>query len=112
MALAVHSPRFCQPAVRLRRPISRHHAIRAFDGHSGNNGAVVGGALSDHCTVRHSLATGRAGAEFKTDFKRHTVPYADILAGGPPKDGIPSIDAPAFVSVADADQWLRFAPHS
>jgi Protein of unknown function (DUF3179) len=48
-----------------------------------------------------------AGDEFRTDFSRHTVPYAEILSGGPPKDGIPAIDTPAFVSVAEADQWLR-----
>ncbi len=48
-----------------------------------------------------------AAAEFATDFKRHTAPYADILSGGPPKDGIPAIDTPKFVAVADADAWLR-----
>jgi hypothetical protein len=50
--------------------------------------------------------TGGA-AEFKTDFARHTVPYSDILSGGPPKDGIPAIDKPVFVPVTDADTWLR-----
>ncbi len=45
--------------------------------------------------------------EFKTDFKRHTVPYGEILSGGPPKDGIPAIDTPAFISVIDADAWLK-----
>ena len=29
------------------------------------------------------------------------------MTGGPPKDGIPSIDNPAFESVADADVWLH-----
>ena len=47
-----------------------------------------------------------AAREFKTDFTRHTIPYSDVLSGGPPKDGIPSIDNPNFVSVADADGWL------
>ena len=45
-------------------------------------------------------------AEWATDFTRATIDYADIVTGGPPKDGIPSIDAPQFESVADADQWL------
>ncbi len=50
-----------------------------------------------------------AGAtrEFTTDFSRHSVPYADILSGGPPKDGIPALDAPQYVSVSAADAWLR-----
>lgn len=48
-----------------------------------------------------------AEAEFDTDFSRHTVPYNEILSGGPPKDGIPSIDDPQFVSVEEADEWLE-----
>jgi hypothetical protein len=35
------------------------------------------------------------------------VPYTEILSGGPPKDGIPAITAPKYISVADADGWLR-----
>jgi hypothetical protein len=31
-----------------------------------------------------------------TDFSRHSVPFAQIKSGGPPKDGIPAIDAPHF----------------
>jgi len=45
--------------------------------------------------------------EFKTDFSKHRVPYAEILSGGPPKDGIPAIDNPTFVSIAQADEWLK-----
>ncbi len=46
-------------------------------------------------------------AEFKTDFTKHIVPYAEIFSGGPPKDGIPAIDAPKFISVSEADAWLK-----
>lgn len=48
-----------------------------------------------------------ASAEFRTDFSRHTVPYGEILSGGPPKDGIPAIDQPQFVSVDEAAGWLQ-----
>ena len=48
-----------------------------------------------------------ATREFKTDFTRHSVPYSDILSGGPPKDGIPAIDDPTFVTVSEADEWLE-----
>ncbi len=48
-----------------------------------------------------------ATREFITDFSKHIVPYSEILSGGPPKDGIPAIDEPKFVSVAEADQWLK-----
>jgi hypothetical protein len=47
-----------------------------------------------------------AEAEFTTDFSKHSVPYSEILSGGPPKDGIPAIDSPQFVSVGDADAWI------
>ncbi len=43
---------------------------------------------------------------WKTDFTKHTVPLGEILSGGPPKDGIPAIDRPRFVSVREADRWL------
>jgi hypothetical protein len=48
-----------------------------------------------------------AEAEFATDFSRHSVPYSQVLSGGPPKDGIPAIDDARFVSVEDADSWLE-----
>ena len=31
-----------------------------------------------------------------TNFDKHLVPYDQIMSGGPPKDGIPSIDKPQF----------------
>ncbi len=52
------------------------------------------------------LPPAGATREFATDFSRHSVPYAEILSGGPPKDGIPAIDEPQYVSVAEADAWL------
>lgn len=49
-----------------------------------------------------------AGAqrEFFTDFSISAVSFDEILSGGPPKDGIPSIDDPKFISVEDADDWI------
>jgi len=49
----------------------------------------------------------RAESEFTTDFSKHSVPYSEILSGGPPKDGIPPIDAPQFIPVKEADEWLE-----
>jgi len=48
-----------------------------------------------------------ARAQFSTDFNRHTVPYSDVLSGGPPKDGIPAVEEPTFVSAAAADGWIE-----
>jgi len=44
----------------------------------------------------------------RTDFSRHSVDYSEIISGGPPKDGIPAIDSPAFVPAAEA---RNLAPH-
>lgn len=41
-----------------------------------------------------------------TDWKRHTIDYNEIFSGGPPRDGIPSIDEPKFVDAAAASEWL------
>lgn len=46
------------------------------------------------------------GEVWITDFSRHTVPLEEIVSGGPPKDGIPALDDPVFVSVQEADDWL------
>lgn len=48
-----------------------------------------------------------AQSQFSTDFSKHSVPYSEILSGGPPKDGIPAIDDPKFVSAEEADAWLK-----
>jgi hypothetical protein len=37
----------------------------------------------------------------RTDFSKHSVPFAGIKSGGPPKDGIPAIDAPRLERLAD-----------
>ncbi len=36
------------------------------------------------------------------DFSRHSIPLDEIKSGGPPKDGIPALTAPAFVSAETA----------
>ena len=43
---------------------------------------------------------------WNTDWERHTIDYDEILSGGPPRDGIPSIDAPTFDSQDVAGIWL------
>lgn len=38
---------------------------------------------------------------WKTDFTRATVPFGEIISGGPPRDGIPPIDRPQFKPAAE-----------
>ncbi len=41
-----------------------------------------------------------------TNGVKHIVPLDQIVGGGPPKDGIPSIDHPKFIGVVDAQKFL------
>lgn len=43
---------------------------------------------------------------WNTNWERHTIQYDEILSGGPPRDGIPSIDNPTFISQEEASAWL------
>lgn len=44
---------------------------------------------------------------WNTNWERRTIEYDEVLSGGPPRDGIPSIDAPQFVNLDAAAQWLH-----
>lgn len=48
-----------------------------------------------------ALTTG-----WNTNWERRTIEYDEVLSGGPPRDGIPSIDAPQFVNFEAAAPWL------
>ncbi|HKG41387.1 MAG TPA: DUF3179 domain-containing protein [Nitrososphaeraceae archaeon] len=41
------------------------------------------------------------------DKEKHIVPVDQIVSGGPPPDGIPSIDDPKFISVQEAGRFLE-----
>jgi hypothetical protein len=70
----------------------------------------AGQAVPTGGTVAGALRTPEpppfATSEWRTDFTRRTVAWEEILSGGPPKDGIPAIDAPSFERVAAAAAWL------
>jgi hypothetical protein len=59
----------------------------------GGLAAGVGVALADPLSWRLEWP--------RTDFSRHSVPFTEVKSGGPPKDGIPAIDAPRFERLAD-----------
>jgi hypothetical protein len=42
-----------------------------------------------------------------TDFDLRSIELDEIQSGGPPKDGIPSIDHPQFENVDEAGQWVN-----
>jgi len=48
-----------------------------------------------------AVASSQSFNEF--DVSDATIPTDEILSGGPPRDGIPSIDHPVFIQPAAAD---------
>ncbi|MFC2095347.1 DUF3179 domain-containing protein [Candidatus Bipolaricaulota bacterium] len=71
-------------------------ALAQSDGFPGE--AIVGPLPVDVVNGRDVFETS-AGLPYIVD-------PALIQSGGPPKDGIPSIDVPQFVSVEEADEWI------
>ena len=65
-------------------------------------------ALGHAATAQVSLPPEAPPAlrQFDTDYTKHRIDLATLRSGGPPKDGIPSIDDPTFVSVAAASDWV------
>ncbi|MBT3642360.1 DUF3179 domain-containing protein [archaeon] len=45
--------------------------------------------------------------EDKNSQNSNEFDISKIVSGGPPKDGIPSIDDPKFVSMGEADNWIE-----
>lgn len=46
----------------------------------------------------------------RTDFSRHSIAYEEIFSGGPPRDGIPAIDHPAFATVSEITDLAASEP--
>jgi hypothetical protein len=63
-----------------------------------------GGPALSQSSLEDGLNVSTSG--WKTDFSKHSVPLSEFRSGGPPRDGIPPIDEPQFVSQSEADAWL------
>lgn len=64
--------------------------------------------------IPFSLATAFDFANVKNkngfDLRNSTIPVNKILSGGPPRDGIPSIDKPKFITAAQAHATSKLKP--
>ncbi len=63
------------------------------------NRLAFGGFLVGTMLALLTLTPLQAAKNLGFKLDNATIPVAEILAGGPPRDGIPSIDRPKFVSV-------------
>jgi Protein of unknown function (DUF3179) len=68
-------------------------------------GCDLGSDGSDDSSSSERVPFSTSG--WSTDFALHSVPLDEFTSGGPPKDGIPSIDEPKFTSVEGGDQFLE-----
>ena len=67
----------------------------------------VSGLVKPMLTVDdRSSRLKRITRSWNTDWTRHTIRYDEILSGGPPRDGIRSIDKPKFISIDMAAQFF------
>ena len=72
---------------------------------------IIGTASLIAILLALSLWSGEAQAQARywqaewpnTDFETSSVDLGEIISGGPPKDGIPSIDDPRFLPVAEEE---------
>lgn len=51
-------------------------------------------------------ANGQNFGNWDTDLSKKSIDLESLISGGPPKDGIPSIDRPKFVDFHEADSWI------
>lgn len=57
-------------------------------------------------TVPESGSQGKLPG-WKTNIEKRSVDLDELISGGPPRDGIPAIDRPRFVSTGQAKEWLK-----
>jgi len=73
---------------------------------------MVGRLQTGLVAAAFALVATTAGAQVNfwklewpnTDFERTSVDFAEILSGGPPKDGIPAVDNPEFIIASTEDR--------
>jgi hypothetical protein len=68
--------------------------------------SINSGSIANSITNTDSI-NPTSIAEADEDKKNKIVPLDQIVSGGPPPDGIPSIDEPKFISVQEADKYLE-----
>jgi len=67
-------------------------------------------SLSCASSTEAQRSTSRSADErypgWRTNTAKRSIDLSELISGGPPKDGIPAIDRPNFISIAEAGKWL------
>jgi len=76
-------------------------------GHAHDSSAIIIALIAGLCLAASAVSAAAQPERWrsegwKTDFSRTTIDFATVMSGGPPKDGIPPIDDPVFLPVAEA----------
>ncbi len=45
--------------------------------------------------------------DWKTNFSKRSIEFSELQSGGPPKDGIPALTDPKFITIDEASKWLK-----
>lgn len=64
-------------------------------------------AIERGAVLLDDLVPDRLTYGWETNFAVHSVPYTEIVPGGPPRDGIPPIDNPVFFVATDVPHYMR-----
>jgi len=63
--------------------------------------SVVGTAAAQNRSQEQRLFMG-----WETDTSRRSIDLSELISGGPPRDGIPPIDDPRYITIEEARDWL------
>jgi len=70
---------------------------------------IILASLLSACTLADSsvISAPQSLSGWRTDTGKRAIDLSELLSGGVPKDGIPAINQPRFVSMSEAKRWLK-----
>ena len=81
--------------------------LTKLDAPSDSTTPDTNGGTADKVKVTDTNGDTADEIRVTKDGTKYLVHPNKIRGGGPPKDGIPSIDNPKFVTVEEADEWIQ-----
>ena len=63
--------------------------------------------LVDMAAAQQTLSEAELERGWGTNTKKRSIDLSELLSGGVPRDGIPSLDRPVFITIEQAHVWLK-----